>query len=305
MKNYLYLLAALFVTLVLFNSCKKELAGVEAKAALMKNSPYITRVFDYLYAPGQHASLLSANEKGANFIGEPWTNNKSFTSLGGWGGYIVAGFDHAVENTDGPDFCVYTQPSVSSEPGVVYVMEDTNGDGLPNDGEWIEIRGSEYNNPETIHNYKATYFKPGASGYVTWIDNKGNSGSLIPHYGSGSWWWAGYGDKGSITLSGERLPDAYENSSKDPNVELWVTRPGLFQFGYAECYYNGDYNAKLKANFFDISSAVDASGLPIHLKKIKFIKVQSSVFQIAGWLNEISTEISGAADIHLLDKSSY
>ena len=25
---------------------------------------------------------------------------------------------------------------------LVYVMEDTNNDGLPNDGEWIEIKGS-------------------------------------------------------------------------------------------------------------------------------------------------------------------
>ena len=117
---------------------------------------------------------------------------------------------------------------------------------------------------------------------------------------------------GKVTATRLRSPseakdclNAYQNTSKDPSVELWITRSGLFQFGYAECYFNDDYNAKLKANFFDISSAVDASGQPIQLKAIKFIKVQSSVFQIASWLNEISTEISGAADIHLLDKNSY
>ena len=55
----------------------------------------------------------------------------------------------------------------------------------------------------------------------------------------------------------------------------------------------------------DISNAVDGSGNLANLSKIDFIKVQSGVFQVAGWLNEISTEISGAADLHLLDKDSY
>ena len=165
---------------------------------------------------------------------------------------------------------------------------------------WLELKGSEYNNPETIHNYQLTYYKPGASGYVTWKDNQGKSGSLVPGFGTDNWWWPGYGDKSSVTFSGERLPDAYLNTSKDPSVELWMPRTGLFQFGYAECYGNADYNTKLRANFLDISSAVDVNGKPANLSSVNFIKVQSAVFQTAGWLNEISTEISGAADIHLL-----
>ena len=84
-----------------------------------------------------------------------------------------------------------------------------------------------------------------------------------------------------------------------------MPRTGLFQFGYAECYDNADYNTLLRANFLDISLAVDAYGKPANLSSVNFIKVQSGVFQSAGWLNEISTEISGAADIHLLDKKSY
>ena len=79
-----------------------------------------------------------------------------------------------------------------------------------------------------------------------------------------------------------------------------MLRPGLFSFGYAECYGNSDYIADLKANLIDISNAVDGSGNPVSLTGIRFIKVQSGVFQIAGWLNEISTEISGAADLSLL-----
>ncbi len=296
----------LFAAICLVSSCAKSDLNVDNKLALLAGqSPYIAKVFDYQYGPGQHASVIPSTEKGIDFIGEPWTNGKSFTSLGGWGGYIIAGFDHAVTNANGPDIAVYTQPSVSSEPGVIYVMADTNNDGIPNDGAWMEIKGSEYGNSETIHNYQVTYFKPAASGNITWKDNQGKSGALVPGFTSESWWWIGYGDKSNITFSGEKLPDAYSNTSKDPSVELWLPRTGLFRFGYAECYFNEDYNAKLKANFIDISSAVDADGKPANLAKINFIKVQSSVFQVAGWLNEVSTEISGAADISLLDKKSY
>ena len=296
----------LFAILLLVSSCSNSDLNVDNKLAVIAGqSPYISKVFDYQYGPGQHASVFPSTDKGNDFIGEPWTNGKSFTSLGGWGGYITAGFDHAVTNANGPDIAVYTQPSVSSEPGVIYVMADTNNDGLPNDGTWMEIKGSEYGNIETIHNYQVTYYKPAASGYVTWKDNQGKSGSLVPGFSSESWWWSGYGDKSSVAFSGERLPNVYTNTSNDPSVELWLPRTGLFRYGYAECYFNEDYNVKLKANFIDISTAVDADGKPANLAKINFIKVQSSVFQTAGWLNEVSTEISGAADISLLDKKSY
>jgi len=268
---------------------------------LKENSAYVTKVFDYKYAPGQHASLIPSDWKGNDFIGKPWTDNKTFTSLGGWGGYIIAGFDHTVLNGPGKDFAVYTQPGPGSEPAVVYVMQDTNGDGLPNDGDWIELKGSESDNPETIRHYQVTYTKPVGNGNVTWRDNKGNHGELIPVFASSSWWWQGYGDQTEITFSGVKLPNAYVNSSTQPDVENWVIRPGLFSWGYAECYGNQDYNAELKANLFDISNAVDASGNPVNLTGIRFIKVQSAVFQIAGWLNEVSTEVSGAVDLSMIN----
>lgn len=305
MSAYLSLTTGIILLIISLSGCSKEFVIVESLSSTNNPSAYINKIFDYQYGPGQHASFISPTEKAEDFIGEPWTRNKSFISLGGWGGYVIAGFNHAVVNTNGPDIAIFTQPSVSSEPGVVYVMEDINNDGLPNDGTWFELRGSEYNNSETIHNYEVTYFKPGSSGYVTWKDNQGKSGSLVPGFNNDSWWWSGYADKNSVTFSGERLPDVFENTSKDPTIELWLQRKGLFQFGYAECYFNSDYNAKLKANMLDISSAVDVSGKSVNLSKISFIKIQSSVFQQAGWLNEVSTEISGAADIHFLDKNSY
>ena len=105
-------------------------------------------------------------------------------------------------------------------------------------------------------------------------------------------------------FDGVRLPDAYENISTHADTENWVVRSALFSFGYAECYNNLDYNTSLKANLFDISNAVDNAGNKVTLTGIRFIKVQSSVFQVAGWLNEVSTEVSGAADLSLIEYSA-
>ncbi|WP_153630660.1 PKD-like domain-containing protein [Prolixibacter sp. SD074] len=267
------------------------------------SSPYITKVFEYQYGPGQHASILTTSESN-NLVGSPWADGKSFVHLGGWGGYIVAGFDHKVKNRDGYDFAVYAQPGASSEPGVVYVMKDTNGNGKPDDGNWLQLKGSEYDNAETVHNYEVTYYKPANGGNVTWEDNQGNTGELVPNYGTDSWWWAGYGDKTEVNFNGERLPDAYVNTSTNDSTENWALGDGLFAWGYAETYNNQDYDTSLKANRFDISNAVNADGPPANLDGIDFIKVQSSVFQISGWLNEVSTEVSGAADLNMLDNAN-
>ena len=265
------------------------------------NSPYITKVFDYQYAPGQEASLIPADWKGEDFIGEPGTGSKSYTSLGGWGGYVIAGFDHTISNGMGKDFAVIVPPGFFVEPGVVYVMYDANNDGIPNDGAWAEIKGSEYNNTKTIHNYQVTYYKPLNNGNVTWKDNQGNNGELIAQYGDASWWWSGYGNQAEVVFTGERLPDAYQNISTQPGVQNWKELPGLFSSGYAKCYFDLDWNNSLNANLFDISDAVDQTGNPANLPGITFIKVQSGVFQIAGWLNEISPEISGAVDLSLIE----
>jgi len=290
-----YLIVLLFIGINVSISCSNK-----DQLNVTGNSPYITKVFDYIYGPGQHASLIDKSTKGDDFIGKPWTNGKSFTYLGGWGGCIIAGFDHPVKNGTGNDFAVFAQPGAGSEPGVVFVMADLNGDGLPNDGKWIELKGSEFNNSETIRKYKVTYYKPVNSGNVTWSDNQGQHGELIPVVASGTWWWQGYGDKTEMVFSGVKLPNAYENKPIVAGTENWVIRSGLFSFGYAECYRNNDYNSNLKANLFDISNAVDDAGNPVVLTSINFIKVQSGVFQIAGWLNEISTEVSGAVDLSMI-----
>ena len=96
-------------------------------------------------------------------------------SLGAWGGYVVAGFDHSVDNSGGGvDLAIRGNPySYQSEPGVVWVAQDENGDGEPNDT-WYELAGSEYDSAETIYDYSVTYYQPTrAQAAVVWRDNRG------------------------------------------------------------------------------------------------------------------------------------
>ena len=48
---------------------------------------------------------------------------------------------------------------------------------------------------------------------------------------------------------------------------------------------------------FDISWAVDTNGDYVDLDEIHFVKVHNAVLADAGWLGEVSTEITGAVDV--------
>jgi len=136
-KNGLSMTAAgallICVLFPLFTACDPE--GSQAGP-----SPYITEVFDYKYGVGHPVPRITdPAEQKARFKG----SDTHFVYLGGWGGYIVAGFGHDIENRAGyHNFAVYTQPGVGDKPGVVYVRQDHNGTGKP-DGTWYELSGSE------------------------------------------------------------------------------------------------------------------------------------------------------------------
>ena len=274
---------------IVLNSCSGN-NPVDTKAS----SAYITKVYEYVYAPGQHA-LMAMPTDSTNFNGEP-SNNKGFLYLGGFGGYVVAGFDHNVVNGTGFDFEVYAYQGASPEPGVVYVMQDKNGDGLPNDT-WYELKGNQFANSQ--RNYWVRYYKAALdSANITWKDKNGNHGELVSGFGSNysaKWWWpATITD--SITFHGTRLPDAYENKSSG-GTQYWTVPQDRFAWGYAKNLYGTDYDSTLGANKFDISNAVDSVGNTVSLTDIRFIKIQTGVLQQAGWLNEVSTEVRGAKDL--------
>jgi len=189
---------------------------------IQSSSAYLSRVFNYVYAPGQH-SLLASPADTTHIVGEP-TDNKGWLYLGGFGGYVVAGFDHNVVNGDGNDFEVYALQGASPEPGIVYVMPDTNGDGLPNET-WYELKGNRFANSHK--NYWVRYYKAAtATSNITWKDSEGTRGELISHYGgdySAAWWWTAT-PTDSITFHGTRLPDAYDNNSNATTEQIMMLR---------------------------------------------------------------------------------
>jgi len=281
-----FLIFCIFVSS--FFSCKEPVEPQE------DTSLYISDVFRYVYAPGQHASLALPADSLA-FVGNP-ANQKRFVYLGGFGGYIIAGFSHTVTNRAGADFEVILMKSSAPEPAVVYVMPDTNGDGLPNET-WYELKGNQFENSK--RNYWVRYFKAKTSAdNITWLDSEGTRGELKPGYGatnSSEWWWSET-KTDSITFYGTRLPDSYENAGSVV-APLWKVPDGKFAWGYAENNSGTDYDKDSGSNKLDISNAVDQHGNPVTLAGIRFIKIQTAVFQQAGWLNEVSSELRGAKEI--------
>ncbi|MDR2860147.1 MAG: YncE family protein, partial [Mediterranea sp.] len=178
----------------------------------------------------------------------------------------------------------------SSEPGIVLVSEDTNGNGIPDD-EWYELAGSEYRSDKVIQDYEITYYRPyPLLAHVRWTDNRGREGYVPrnPFHTANSYYplWA----DDEITFRGALLPDNAVNKG-DSNNEQWVQYP--FPWGYADNQPNtGAYSQ------FKIDWAVDGNGTPAALKGINFVKIYCAVNQVCGQLGETSTEISAVEDLH-------
>ncbi|MBO7312324.1 MAG: hypothetical protein J6U82_05915 [Alistipes sp.] len=254
-------------------------------------------VYDYTPAPGQFIGEL----KTGGFVGTETTYedaiayaesrlmDEKFVSLGAFGGYIIVGFDRIVENRDGYDFSIGNNAfDGSSEPGVVWVMQDENGDGEPNDT-WYELSGSETGKAETIQNYTITYYRPEASKMdVAWSDNMGGSGVVkyLEDFHNQDFYYPAWIDADSYTLRGTLLKSRSYDSSG--NGSKWVNP--AFDWGYADNASTVD-NLN-RENHFEISNAIDEQGNAVKLEYIDFIKVQSAIQQQCGWIGEVSTEVT-------------
>lgn len=304
MKKLIYFIAsAFFLQVAACSDDNEEETLPDTNEQDVTGDPaFVSHIFAYEYGPGQHIAMLEKCPVDS-IVG----NNRNTILLGGWGGHIIVGFNHDVENKKGEDLIIYCKGSVSPEPGIIYVMSDDNRNGIPDDT-WFEIKGSETGKEGYIKNYAVTYYRPATdSSNVSWKDNKGNHGELPE---SSSWWW--HSNLDSIKYEGAKLPDAYFNSPQTNGQQYWATKQHLFSYGYAEngpapdrTTENGflakDYDVELKGNRIELDSAINAQGSPAKLDRIRFVKIQTGVFQQAGWLGEISTEINGVADLHLLE----
>ena len=279
------------------------------------------KVYEYTPAPGQfinetktggfdgsqttpEAAIAYAESRMSEVDrdGNPYPN---WVSLGGFGGYIVVGFDHSIDNSGDYDIGILGNSfSGSSEPGIVWVMQDENGNGLPDDT-WYELAGSETGKAETIQNYAVTYYRPsGTMMPVLWIDNLGNSGEIdyLTQFHRQEYYYPLWIESDSYTLTGTCL--APRNYDASGNGSYWVNAE--YDWGYVDNFSSidrltGDENATAdaNANHFKISNAIDFECQPIHLDYIDFVKVQVGVNAKSGWLGELSTEVCGFYDCNL------
>lgn len=283
-------------------------------------SAYFANAFDYLPAPGQFVNKMPEYKEGDThedmvakvakaLVGE----NASMITLGGWGGYVTMGFDHTIVNVAGKkDFRIEGNAFAnSSEPGIIMVSYDANGNGKPDD-EWYEIKGSANftaenedwyqvaldngNDVNTYRNYEMIYHKPKVEttaplkDYIFWTNNKGKEGYKEKNNFHKQSYYPLWVNDDKITFSGIRLA---ENGVDESGQGTYFVVKG-FKFGYADNHPNKD-----NGSTFDIDWAVNKEGAKVNLPGINFVKVYTGVDQENGWIGENSTEVARGTDLHV------
>ncbi|WP_455593069.1 DUF5074 domain-containing protein [Bacteroides sp.] len=273
------------------------------------SAAFASKVWEYVPAPCQYMNTTTTAYKDgytAQQVLEYATQrikDKSMLSLGGFGGYIVLGFNRPIQNVPGAyDFKIYGNAYYdmygtatgalggSSEPGIVLVSQDANGNGLPDD-EWYELAGSEYGSNKETRDYEITYFRPNPQdGNVRWKDNQGKEGYVLrnTYHQQGSYYPAWMADE--ITFRGTRLADNAVDEGKNGG-QHWVSY--CYPWGYADNHPNNTDLCQFKIDW-----AVDKSGKQVHLESIDFVKIYTAVNQDCGWMGEASTEVTTVEDLH-------
>lgn len=323
------------------------LVALTSPYAIAKNEPFLTKVYDFLPAPGQLVNTIPTAEVGdtkadvlarvaeaicGRYEENDWGQTEmiykpSMVSLGSYGGYVVVGFDHPVVNVPGVcDFQIFGNAFLatgstsggSSEPGIVMVSYDANGNGFPDDP-WYELAGSEYTAGTTQHHYAITYYKPEPdhvatpdptnkaitdNTYIRWTANDANPDSVSGYVYKNTFhaqsYWPQWTEGETLTFSGTKLGNnATDASGNGINWTLWNkawgyvdNRPDYDPYSSTPCD-----SATMNLGF-NIEWAVDADGVPVHLPMVHFIKIYNAMNQYCGWIGETSTEVAGGVDYH-------
>jgi len=278
---------------------------------------WATRIIELLPAPGQFTNTTTSKLENAQAALE--RKSGFVASLGSFGGYIVYGFDAPVKNDPhnpyGIDFQISGNPlnagkrsSWWAEAGAVQVMKDLNGNGIPDDGEWYELAGSDYWLSSTLHDIEITYHNPGYQQRYTvpFTSDRGLDGAVLtnnfhrqPYYPLPENYPGVPRDR--VTFSGNLIKGVLDKRSPS-NIEYY-RGPA---FGYADNWgskldpaaITDPYNQKIRyeqgepmpQDGFDISWAVDREGNHVELDQIDFVRVYCALWENAGWLGEASTE---------------
>lgn len=235
-----------------------------------QNKPYITKIYDFMPAPGQFINNIPYVEEPVSkdsiltlvsecICGYVKSNGKivvadAMISLGSFGGYVVFGFDHPVVNVPGEyDMQIFgnaiqsnQRPILggSSESGIVMVSRDVNGNGVPDDP-WYELAGSEHSHPKTQKNFTITYYKPDDSQfgplamneyhdqYIRWTSNSVDSiqeGYLRKNYWHTQSYWPSWIEDETMTFVGTKLRGNAQNFSA--TADDW--HQYFFDWGYVD-----------------------------------------------------------------------
>ena len=203
-------------------------------------------------------------------------------SLGSAGGYEVWTVEHRSSyKISGNAFSAW------HEAGVVWMQEDRNGNGLP-DEMWYELRGCDDDDANwkgyITRRYALTYFKGPGHGTVNeydqlirlvfWADSRGRTGR-IPG-GFPDVYWGVTGDR--VTYTCTLLRDTGIIATSD----------------YRNILFSGTGYVDAIGDTFYINNAMRADGSPVTLSSVKFIKVQTGIFHYGGVFGDVSTEIHSA-----------
>lgn len=242
---------------------------------------FASSVVDYGEAPGQFVSSARYKIEGNThlLLGPPTESaTDSVVSLGMAGGYVTLQFDVPIENGEGYDFIVYGNAfAANKEPGVVWVMEDENGNGIPDDA-WRVIKGSHITNG--LHCVTITYLR-----------------SDFEHAGNGAYYAERFADV--ITFSNcFLLPlEVYRMGNNDAVYGYCdVSRTTALPEGTpaVEWYTRAETGG---GDAIDISDAVDPETLlPVPLRGISWVKIVSAQTNFAeDDTGDYSTEVDAVA----------
>lgn len=263
-------------------------------------------LLEHLSATNYAVSTLDDEELNGMWYATKRLNKKAHVSLGSFGGYIIIGFDHSIAPSGREyDFAIQgnafnSSSGGSNEPGIVWVMQDINGNGQPDD-EWYELKGSETGIDGTIQDYEVTYYRPAPRAHTPWVDSEGNSGSVdMNAYHGQEYYYPNWIKEDSYTLYGTRLTP---RNNQDPVTGYWANN--AYEWGYVDNMGSDNLvggnviDGSGQRNGFKIANAIYHDGTPVKLQYIDFIKVQCGVLSKSGWLGEISTEVFSFEDLSI------
>lgn len=289
-------------------------------------SSFAATVLEFAPAPGQFVNHPEFSDPG-RALGPPFgggasaPNNTSIVSLGGFGGYIVLGFDHTVVddplNPFGMDAIVFGNAYwVGGDPdrhwaecATIEISQDENGNGLADDI-WYLIPGSHITEPSSQFVIKQwdddikderyppddeSWIPPGYFG--TWVTQGfalpepvfGSPVVTNPTANGNSEGIYGYGDYAPTLILGDLNGDGVVDDTTMTPEHFYTTPDDPHMVGMTMGSGGGDA--------FDIAWAIDAvNGAPAELSGFDFIRLTSAVNSVSPIFGEKSAEIDAVAD---------